>query len=96
MHLLTSANARQLAIESASFFLWEKVLIRKLAWEALGTTASLYKPLDENDIPRIADAALEVLEKSGMAVYSDTAFEAFRVPERVWTATAVSYDFLAR
>ena len=52
--------------------------MRKLAWEALGTTASLYKPLDENDVRRITDAAFEVLEKSGMAVYSDTAFEAFR------------------
>ena len=62
VQLLKTANARQLAFESVSFFLSEKVLMRKLAWEALGTTASLYKPLDEDDVPRIADAALEVLE----------------------------------
>jgi trimethylamine--corrinoid protein Co-methyltransferase len=37
-----------------------------------------YKPLAESDIEKIADAALEVLEKSGMAVYSDSALAAFR------------------
>jgi hypothetical protein len=53
-------------------------LLRKLGWEALGTTASLYRPLDANAVRRIADAAFEVLAKSGKAVYSDTAFEACR------------------
>ncbi len=44
----------------------------------LGLSASLYRPLSDTDVTRIADAALEVLNKSGMAVYSDTAFEALR------------------
>ena len=43
-----------------------------------GIRASWYRPLGENDVRRIADAAFEVLEKSGMAVYSPTAFEAFK------------------
>jgi trimethylamine--corrinoid protein Co-methyltransferase len=43
-----------------------------------GLSASLYQPLCEADVKRIADAALEVLAKSGMAVHSDTAFEALR------------------
>ncbi len=53
-------------------------MLRKLTWETLGTSSSLYRPLDEIDVQRIADAAMEILGKSGMAVYSDTAFEAFR------------------
>ncbi|MGB2822618.1 MAG: trimethylamine methyltransferase family protein [Phycisphaerae bacterium] len=44
----------------------------------LGLSASLYRPLSDTDVRRIADAALDVLERSGMAVYSDTAFEALR------------------
>ena len=44
----------------------------------LGLSSSLYRPLSNADVKRIADAALEVLEKSGMAVYADTAFEALR------------------
>ncbi|NLF06705.1 MAG: trimethylamine methyltransferase [Pirellulaceae bacterium] len=43
-----------------------------------GPIAPLYAPLDENAVRRIADAAFEVLAKSGMAVYSKTAFEALR------------------
>ena len=43
-----------------------------------GIPASPYKPLSESDVRKIADAAFEVLEKSGMAVYSPTAFEAFK------------------
>lgn len=43
-----------------------------------GIRASWYRPLGESDVRRIADAAFEVLEKSGMAVYSPTAFEAFK------------------
>jgi trimethylamine---corrinoid protein Co-methyltransferase len=34
-----------------------------------------YKPLKDNDVKKIADSAMEILEKSGMAVYSPTAFE---------------------
>ena len=39
----------------------------------LGLKSSLYQPLSEHDVAQIADAALEVLAKSGMAVYSATA-----------------------
>jgi len=47
-----------------------------LKHEKPGLSASLYRPLSEGDVTKIADAALEVLAKSGMAVYSDTAFRA--------------------
>ena len=40
--------------------------------------ASLYEPLSGADILKVANAAFEVLAKSGMAVYSPTAFEAFK------------------
>lgn len=43
-----------------------------------GLQSSLYQPLAQGDIERIASAAFEVLEKSGMAVYSKSAREAFR------------------
>ena len=43
-----------------------------------GTSTPPYEPMSESAVQRIADAALEVLAKSGMAVYSPTAFEAFR------------------
>jgi trimethylamine--corrinoid protein Co-methyltransferase len=43
-----------------------------------GLKASLYKPLTEQDVPKIASAALDVLEKSGMLVYSDDGLEALR------------------
>jgi trimethylamine--corrinoid protein Co-methyltransferase len=39
---------------------------------------SLYRPLSEDDEKEIADAAFEVLSESGMAVYSQTAFETFK------------------
>lgn len=42
-----------------------------------GIPSSLYQPLGQNDIARIADAAFEVLQKSGVAVYSKSAREAF-------------------
>lgn len=42
-----------------------------------GIPASPYKPLDDSAVRRIADAAFEVLEKSGMLVYSPTALAAF-------------------
>jgi trimethylamine--corrinoid protein Co-methyltransferase len=53
-------------------------LLRKTNRELPETFTSHYAPLDENAIRRIAEAALEVLAKSGMAVYSPTALEAFR------------------
>ncbi|NQT19873.1 MAG: trimethylamine methyltransferase family protein, partial [Planctomycetes bacterium] len=43
-----------------------------------GLEASLYRPLSEHDERKIAESAFEVLAKSGVAVYSDTAFEAFK------------------
>ena len=43
-----------------------------------GLSAGLYRPLSNSDVKRVADAALEVLEQSGMAIYADTAFEALR------------------
>jgi trimethylamine--corrinoid protein Co-methyltransferase len=42
------------------------------------TEVSLYRPLSASDEREIAEAAFEVLEKSGMAVYSPTAFDAFK------------------
>lgn len=39
---------------------------------------ALYSPLSDSDVNRIADAAFDVLEQSGLAVYSPTGFEAFR------------------
>ena len=50
----------------------------RLKHEMPGIQASLYEPLEEPDKRKIADAAFEVLAESGMAVYSDTALEAFR------------------
>lgn len=46
--------------------------------EVPGIKASLYRPLTEVEVRRIVDAAFEVLSKSGVAVYSPTAFEAFK------------------
>lgn len=43
-----------------------------------GIGASLYKPLTECDVRKIADAAFRVLRESGLKVYSPTAFEAFK------------------
>lgn len=43
-----------------------------------GLAASLYRPLTEADVRKVADAAFAVLEKSGVAVYSPTALAAFR------------------
>ncbi len=43
-----------------------------------GIPASPYKPLSDSDVRRIADAAFEILEKSGMMVFPETGFEAFK------------------
>ncbi|MCK4601934.1 MAG: trimethylamine methyltransferase family protein [Phycisphaerae bacterium] len=50
----------------------------KATHEQLGLSSSLYRPLSDSDVTRIADAAFEVLDKSGMAVYANTAFEALQ------------------
>lgn len=41
-----------------------------------GLPSKLYRPLDDAAVGKIADAAFDVLARSGMAVYSETAFEA--------------------
>jgi len=46
--------------------------------EKPGLSACLYRPLSQGDVARIAEAALDVLERSGMAVYSDTGFRALQ------------------
>ena len=46
--------------------------------ETHGIPASPYKPLSQDDVKKIADASFEVLEKSGMAVYTKTGLEAFK------------------
>jgi trimethylamine--corrinoid protein Co-methyltransferase len=43
-----------------------------------GISSSLYQPLSQSDLARIAEAAFEVLEKSGVAVYSKSAQRAFK------------------
>jgi len=45
---------------------------------SLGLSGGLYQPLSENDVKRIADEALQILEKSGVVVYAPTAYEAFK------------------
>lgn len=44
----------------------------------IGIKASLYEPLGGGDVVKIADAAFEVLEKSGVKVYSPTGRRAFK------------------
>jgi len=46
--------------------------------EQIGLPAQLYRPLDDGSVRRIAEAALHILQTSGMAVHSRTAREAFR------------------
>ncbi|NIU58920.1 MAG: trimethylamine methyltransferase [Phycisphaerae bacterium] len=46
--------------------------------KTVGFRSSLYNPLGDRDIRKIADAAFEVLAKSGLLVYSPTAFKAFK------------------
>ncbi len=41
-----------------------------------GLHGGQYKPLADQDVKKVADAAFDVLEKSGMAVYSETAMDA--------------------
>ena len=49
-----------------------------LPHQSPGLSAALYQPLDAAAIRRISEAAFDVLAKSGLAVYSDTALEAFQ------------------
>ena len=42
-----------------------------------GLMASLYKPLKPVDVKKVVDCSFEILERSGMAVYSETAWKAF-------------------
>jgi len=44
----------------------------------LGLTSSLYEPLAPGDVERIAEAAFDVLQQSGVAVYSASARRAFQ------------------
>jgi len=46
--------------------------------ETVGLRASLYKPLPDTDVKRIAEEAFRILEKRGMAVHSSTAREALK------------------
>ena len=48
----------------------------RLKHEVAGIPASLYKPLTDDGVQKIAEAAMEILSRSGMAVYSDSAREA--------------------
>ena len=52
--------------------------MNRLKHECPGLEASPYKLLNDGDVRKIADAAFEVLSKSGMIVYSPTAFDAFK------------------
>lgn len=52
--------------------------INKPKHAQMGLRASLYKPLSETDIRKIAGAAFEILAKSGIQVNSPTALDAFR------------------
>jgi len=58
--------------------LTEEYVEDKLEPDYAKAPESLYRPLSKSDEQEIADAAFEVLEKSGMAVYSPTAFDAFK------------------
>ena len=46
--------------------------------EQLGLPSRLYRPLGDAGEKQVAEAAFEVLARGGMAVYSDTAFEALK------------------
>ncbi len=52
--------------------------MQKARHQTLGLQSSLYQPLSASDVRTVADAAFEILAKSGMAVYSATAREALR------------------
>ncbi len=49
----------------------------RLPHEFPGLPSTLYRPLDAGAVKAVADAAFDVLARSGMSVYSPAAFEAF-------------------
>jgi len=51
--------------------------VNRLKHEVPGIPSSLYRPFSDTDVKKMADAALDVLGRSGVAVYSDTALKAF-------------------
>ena len=53
-------------------------LMNKLKHEVAGIPTSWYRPLTGESVKRIAEATLEILSRSGMAVYSDSSLEALR------------------
>ena len=53
-------------------------VLRKAKHEFAGLPSSLYKPLDPAGVKMMSDGVFEVLEKSGLAVYSKTARDAFK------------------
>lgn len=53
-------------------------MLKKICTDSNKSLSAPYTPLAPNAVRQIADAAFEVLAKSGMAVYSPTAFEALR------------------
>ena len=46
--------------------------------ELVGIRSYLYKPLTPDGVTKMAEATFEVLARSGVRVYSDEAFEAFK------------------
>jgi trimethylamine---corrinoid protein Co-methyltransferase len=51
---------------------------KRLPHEMPGLKSSLYRPLSPEAEKKVSDAAFRVLEESGVAVYSDIAFNAFK------------------
>ena len=52
--------------------------MKNLERQEPGLRSSLYRPLSGSDVRKIVDGALRILEKSGLAVYSPSAFRAFK------------------
>ena len=74
-----------------------------LPHERPGLPGALYKPLTDADVKKITDASFEVLEKSGMLVFSPTARAAFadagakvdQQAQRVWLPKSLVEDAIA-
>ena len=56
----------------------EEMLVSREKQGGIGLPASLYRPLSDADVRKVAEAAFAVLAKSGLVVYSPTAFALFR------------------
>ena len=52
--------------------------MNRLIHEHPGLSSTLYQPLKESDVRQIADAAFEILARSGMAVYNQTSRDRLR------------------